>query len=242
MKKIFIFLLCIFLCSCSNIKTEQPINIIEEYVKTLLSQKIYLLYDDESKAVFMITPSEYDKENSTYNVYHENNTNTYYYRDDDYSIQYAIVVLSSLEKIDWNSFELKLYSNTYSSDIQDKYIPVSIIRDEKSLDDIDTITINNKHYLLDDSNGIVYKYYGVEKEISFIPLDNNIQIDIDNFDYRLDESNDSPRHINIEYITDNTILITTLFDFDGEHDYNTAKDILIIHTDNGDNEYILNYI
>lgn len=246
----------------SPVQTPEPVDAMTEYRKTIESQKVYLLsykefpvddiyvlgdekvkekFDTASIAVFMITPSEYDKRHSVYtcdiaggleHTEYADPHGTYWidsynYKGEDYEIAYNLTVLKAYGRIDMDTLDFRLYDNMYSRAIHNEYISMPVIRDEKTLDDVGDklVKIGGNHYLVKQKSGVAYGIDDVEEGFMFIPLDCKFEkLDLARFGFEKDESNESPRHITISYIPDHMcqpegstgIAVTRYFDFEGD--------------------------
>ena len=270
-------------------ETTQPTNnttdILTEYTKIIKSQKVYLLsykefpvddiyvlnddsvkdkFDTASITVLMITPSEYDSYNSTYDVningglehteyadYH----GTYWvdkftHKNEHYDIEYALIILKAYGKIDFNTFDLQLVNNYYSSKIHNEYISMDIITNEKTLDDVpnEVLCINNNHYLFYPASGYAEGIGEISQKIKLIPLDCKFEkVTLDIFDTKFDESDDLDRNISFEYVPDHMVepkgstvveitrkLESSSYDETMWNKFITLSDSIIIKTDTGD--------
>lgn len=210
MKKFSIILLIfiLFLTGCSNSQEEEvsltpDLSFIEEYVKIIRGQDVYLLQNNSFATVFMITSSEYDKSKSAFSFKLEGTdaeytVNRYFHRDDNFETDYCIAIVYGNINLQNVSFEL--YDNYYSAAIQDASLAMPI--QDKSIDSVEEILkINGHYYLFNKISGYSESVNSLSQEFQLIALDGNSENIESCISYCLDENNDSPRHIDIVFIS-----------------------------------------
>lgn len=261
-----IFLFCLVGCSKSTTQEEyvKELSIVEEYVKTIKAQDVYLIsYTDlpstilekfSSIAVFMITASNYNSSKSAYSLVlngidAEYTINKYFHENNNFETEYCIAVVYANKSINFDNISIELYDNNYSTIIQDASVSIPI--QHKSIDDVEEILkINGHYYLLNDAFGYTETVNSISQEFQLIALD-TICENIDSYiSYELND-NDIQRHIEINNIPNSKNIvafevvryydldITTSEFYDFRDKFLSIVDSLIITTDNGTITYEL---